>query len=132
MEYFDNKQAGLMADMVMSMLKAMAQKFGIEVSLDRSQHTRSKLTLQVSFVVMGADGIPSDFGYKADRVGAPRDLWGKKFMYMGRGRIQTETYTVVDIKPRNRKYPIIATRDCDGASYKFPVKIAVTNLVENS
>ena len=76
MEYFDNKQAGLMADMVMSMLKAMAQKFGIEVSLDRSQHTRSKLTLQVSFVVMGADGIPSDFGYKADRVGAPRDLYG--------------------------------------------------------
>jgi hypothetical protein len=32
-------------------------------------------------------------------------------------------YKIVDVKPNNRKYPVIAQRLSDGKSFKFPVDV---------
>jgi len=60
-------------------------------------------------------GKPSDFDSNASRVGASPDWWGQKIVSRG------SLLTVVDIKPRNSKYPIICQHGVNGRSYKLSV-----------
>ena len=52
----------------------------------------------------------------APRYGLPQNLFNTSFNHNG------HTFFLKEIKPNNRKYPIIAERD-DGRSYKFPVSM---------
>ena len=49
----------------------------------------------------------------APRYGLPQNLFNASFRHNG------HTFFLREIKPNNRKYPVIAERD-DGRSYKFP------------
>jgi len=122
LESFDKKTVTVLSDMLISMMKSVASKFGVTVQPERSRYTPGKFTFTVSFIIRGVSGAPVDFSDKARRIGAPADLWGKKFLF------RMQVYTVSDIKAQNRKYPVIATRDHDGASFKFPVKTITDNL----
>lgn len=131
MERFTKSETSLLTDMLMSMLKAMAKKFGVEVRLVQSSHTSSTVDVQLQFLILSDTGVPADFAAKARRVGVPADVWNKKFNWTSRStRFLPETFTVNDIKPRNRKYPILATRDSDGKPFKFAVRHVLDNLVE--
>ena len=57
-----------------------------------------------------------NWNHLAPMYGLPENLFNSKFQHNGR------TFFLKDIKPRNRKYPILANRE-DGRTYKLPVDL---------
>lgn len=122
---FDKTRVDFFIDVLTSMLKSVAQQYGLDLVPERSTYGPNSLTFKVTFRTMTDAGQPGDFAAKAARVGLPSDCWGKTFVARG------ELYIVRDIKPRNRKYPVIADRKSDGSSFKWAVH-AVRNGLQES
>ncbi len=110
-----------------SELAVLAERYGLTVSTSGGKYTTESFTLKVSLTLDSPDGSAQnqaelDFRANAYRYGlSPADL-GRKFS-TGNG-----TYRIVGAKPRNRKYPIIATAERDGRSYKFPAMTVVNGM----
>lgn len=115
LEEFDRAGAVRFSDFLMSMLGAVAGNFGLEVTRERCRWTPNSFTLSVVFRTTTESGIPGDFAEKALKVGVPADCWGERFFY------NDKPYTVVGVKPQNRKYPLIV-RDDSGKVWKVPAK----------
>jgi len=116
---FDRTSANLFSDAVMSMFQAFARQAGVEVTRELGRFNENTFTMKISFRVLAQDGsgMPADFACKALMVGAPPDSWGKVFTQ------GWKSYKITDIKPRNTRYPILATCVQDGKAYKFPALV---------
>ena len=90
-------------------LSIIAKKKGLDsISIGSMSFSDNKFTTRIT-------GISSKEDLK--RQGLPI---GKKFTNLGK------EYTIVDVKQRSPKYPIIA-EDISGKKYKFPMSVS-TNL----
>jgi|SRR3989344_8324110 len=114
---FDQKNVDLLSAQAESMLKALAQKHGLEVSCSRGKYSDGSFTTEYTFKVLQEDGVPADWNVRALRVGLEADSYGKTFLYRG------ELHKVVDIIPRYRQwYPVICEKVKAGVKLKFPAE----------
>lgn len=64
----------------------------------------------------------SEWNLYAGRFGLPRDAVGSAFRHGKR------TYRIVSLTPNAPKYPVIAQREPDGKTFKFPVEAVILGL----
>ena len=101
-------------------LKQVAEKYGLEVKLGNTRFTGDNFSTKVQVATVGQDGIAmskeaTDFNRWKTALGINMDL-GQEFQRNGK------TYTIVGLKPRSKKYPILA-KCSDGKTYKLPVDL---------
>jgi len=101
-------------------LKAIEEKFKVQVDIGKCTYTDSNCTFKVEFADVGDNGeVKSkeveDFRLYASMYGLKPDDLGKIFSTNG------EEYEITGLSTRKRKYPILGTRIKDGAKFKFPV-----------
>lgn len=101
-------------------LKQVAEKYGLEVKLGNTRFTGDNFSTKVQVATVGQDGIAmskeaTDFNRYKTILGINMDL-GQEFERSGK------TYTIVGLKPRSKKYPILA-KCSDGKTYKLPVDL---------
>lgn len=101
-------------------LKQVAEKYGLEVKLGNTRFTSDNFTTKVQVATVGEGGITmskeaTDFNRYKTILGINMEL-GQEFQRSGK------TYTIVGLKPRSKKYPILA-KCSDGKTYKLPVDL---------
>lgn len=101
-------------------LKAIANKYGVEVSMGSTRFTGANFTTKVQVATVAEGGITmskeaTDFNRYKTILGINMEL-GNEFERSGK------TYTIVGLKPRSKKYPILA-KCSDGKTYKLPVSL---------
>lgn len=100
-------------------MKGLQAKYGVKVSLGNMSYSNTQFTSKVT-VTDTAGGNADDAEGKASlkKDGWRFDLtekdYNKKFSYNGKN------WKLKGIKPRSRKYPIVAENVADGRSYKLP------------
>jgi len=104
-------------------LKSIANKYGVEVKLGNTRFTGDNFTTKVQVATVGDGGITmskeaTDFNRYKTILGINMDL-GQEFERNG------NTYTIVGLKPRSKKYPVLA-KCSDGKTYKLPVNLINT------
>lgn len=102
-------------------MQDVASKHGIAVNIGTARYTSTSATFKLEVRTCGTD---SDGGLSVDAAdfkrfcamfGMTPDMLGKQFRSWD-GKL----YTIVTVKPNNRKYPVIAT-NANGKRFKFPV-----------
>jgi len=101
-------------------LKQVAEKYGLEVKLGSTRFTGDNFTTKVQVATVAEGGITmskeaTDFNRYKTILGINMDL-GQEFQRSGK------TFTIVGLKPRSKKYPILA-KCSDGKTYKLPVDL---------
>lgn len=107
-------------------MKAVAQKYGLQVKLGNTRFSNSNasskfelMTVSESGAVMSKEAI--DFNrYKNAK--AIRANLGDSFQFNG------NTYTITGYKAKSYKYPVLAKCSVDGKTYKFPISIVNSNV----
>ena len=129
--HFTRPVVQALGDEVEQALAAMAELYGIDIRVIGKTYTGSSFAnIKLSLAIKDSDkGIPMDenaanFVRRAHIYGLkPEDL-GKTFTSAG-GR----KYKIVGLKPRNRKYPVLAVwEDGDKRTYKFGAKTVASYL----
>lgn len=101
-------------------LKAIANKYGVEVNLGSIRFTGANFTTKIQVATVAEGGITmskeaTDFNRYKTILGINMEL-GNEFERNG------NTYTIVGLKPRSKKYPVLA-KCSDGKTYKLPVSL---------
>jgi len=110
--------AEMMKDVLSAMPRAFARGLGLNVETVSTSHLQDRFEITFRFTVPNYQGTvaPLNWAHKARQIGLPNLPWNFTFMTsMNRGALQE--VTVVDIKTRNRRYPIII-RDSTGKQWK--------------
>jgi len=108
-------------------LDTVAAELGYQIQVGNASFSGSQCTFKVECAVVGEDGMAqtreaTDFKARAALYGLSPDDLGKVFTNGG------ERFRVTGLKPKSRKYPIVAVRVKDDKGYKFPadmVKLAL-------
>jgi len=103
-----------------AVIKQVAEKYGLEVKLGNTRFTGDNFTTKVQVATVAEGGITmskeaTDFNRYKTILGINMDL-GQEFQRSGK------TFTIVGLKPRSKKYPILA-KCSDGKTYKLPVDL---------
>lgn len=103
-----------------AVIKQVAEKYGLEVKLGNTRFTGDNFTTKVQVATVAEGGITmskeaTDFNRYKTILGINMDL-GQEFQRSGK------TFTIVGLKPRSTKYPILA-KCSDGKTYKLPVDL---------
>jgi len=109
---------------LVTQLNLLADELGLSLDIGRVTYSPTSGTFKSSLVLTceTADGMPTSFESDAVRVGLDKSDWGRIFNMNGK------QYEIVDVKPRNRKYPIIGKDLRSGKNYKFTVSQVKTSL----
>jgi hypothetical protein len=124
---FDRPTARVVGNAIESAVQGVAKEFGIIIQRVSGRYDEKLYTLKLECAVM-SNGQPTsraaeDFKRWATLYGLkPSDLH-KQIVFLG------EHYKVVGLKPKSRRYPILAER-ADGKRFKLPVS-AVNPKAEN-
>lgn len=108
-------------------MKELSEKHQLTVSLGTirydDKHLTGKITAyDTSNVGETVSNKATEFEAKAKIIGVDPTWYGRRFSSNGK------MFTICNIKPSNRKYPIIAETST-GTSYKFPIKQVERHLV---
>ena len=112
-------------------LESVATEMNLSLRVGNMSYTHDTVTIKVEGATIGDNGVAnsneaSDFKSLATYYGLkPEDL-NREFIstdYIG-----TKTYTIVGIKPKSRKYPILVVDKRDGKTYKLPAAMVVKAL----
>jgi len=103
-----------------AVIKQVAEKYGLEVKLGNTRFTGDNFTTKVQVATVAEGGITmskeaTDFNRYKTILGINMEL-GQEFQRSGK------TFTIVGLKPRSKKYPILA-KCSDGKTYKLPVDL---------
>jgi len=120
---FDRANIVLLRDLMVSAAQALAKQFGVVAQGYGGKYTSDEYSLTVSFRILGDGGRPAVFDAKAYHLGIKPEVWGRTYLRRGAfGKGLADSYKVVDLKPQNRKYPVIATRASNGKTDKLPIR----------
>ena len=117
---FDRQNIRQINSEIESAIKSIAEKYGLEVKLGSTRFTNSNFTTKLQVATVGEGGITmskeaTDFNRYKTILGINMEL-GQEFQRSGK------TFTIVGLKPRSKKYPILA-KCSDGKTYKLPVDL---------
>jgi len=114
----ERKDAVKLQNELRAALEKFAQERGLSINLGSGRYGINDFRTTVTFVQASEDGEQSgaevEFRKYTNMFGVSPDAFGKSFI---QGRTK---YTISGIKPRSRKFPILATTD-KGQIFKFPV-----------
>jgi hypothetical protein len=110
-------------------LKAVEQKHGLTIQLGNIRYSEDDFRMQVKAFATGKGNVADpkeaariEFEKYAHRFGLIESDFGKKFT------VGTITYTICGIKPRAKRYPVIA-ETAKGTRYKFAASRVVGRTV---
>ena len=109
-----------------SAVKPLAEELGVAIDLGNCTFKTSNCKFQLKFAVLDPDGKAmteesESFTSSAKLFGLEPDDLGKEFMY------RRQSYTICGLKPKSRKYPVIARSD-NGKDYKFACRTVLEAL----
>jgi len=117
---FDRKNLDQVRGVINTALETALADFGLSAKLGNISYLENtfsaKLTVNCGTT---ADGERAEFEKYAPMFGLTADTYGKMVTHNGK------LFTVVGLKPRSRKYPVIAR--ANGVRYKLPLE-AITNI----
>jgi len=101
-------------------VKPLAKELGVAIDLGSCTFGASNCRFQLKVALLDSSGkaITEDidcFRSNAKLFGFEPDDLGKEFAYQG------QSYTICGLRPKSRKYPVIAQSD-NGKNYKFPCR----------
>jgi|GEM_PF-716710 len=114
---FDRSTCRLLRNELDATLKSLADKYDISIKAGGARFSSDNATFKLEIATKGSDGQVNSrektdfeiyagvFGFKSDDFGATFRLYG-------------EDYTIIGLKPRSRKYPVLGKRK-DGKVYKL-------------
>ena len=107
-------------------LGPLAKELGVAVDLGNCTFGPSNCRFQLKVALLSSDGeaITEEadcFRNNAKLFGFEPDDLGRKFTFRG------QSYTIYGLKPKSRKYPIIA-QSGNGKNYKFPCRTVLEAL----
>jgi hypothetical protein len=128
MTQIDRHIVKLIAKDIEEALKDVAKKYDVEIRYKGGSFTENHATLKIGVTSINESGKPltneeNDFKIYASFFGLSSSLFGKSFVS------NNETYTIVGLKPRSQKYPVLCERS-DGKIFKFPA--ATISLFANA
>ena len=107
-------------------VKPLAKELGVTIDLGNCTFRTSNCRFQLKVAVLDPNGKPiteeiNSFKSNAKLFGfEPADL-GKEFTFQG------QSYTICGLKPKSRKYPVIA-QSGNGKNYKFACRTVLEAL----
>jgi hypothetical protein len=109
-----------------SAVKPLAEALGVAIDFGSCTFNTSNCKLQLKVSVLDGDGRAiteesESFRSNAKLFGLEPDDLGKEFTFRG------QLYTICGLKPKSRKYPVIARAD-NGKDYKFPCRTVLEAL----
>jgi hypothetical protein len=108
-----------MRDPLTLALRTFAAEHGLDVQVGTMKYSGTEIRMQVTLTTRAADGTPIDLDREYLRVhgqvlGLPANAFGVEFSD-GVG----QTYRIVGLAPRSRKYPVVCQRLSDGKRLRF-------------
>jgi hypothetical protein len=117
---FDRATVQTLGEEITAAITAVCERHGLEVRPDGGKFDPGTYRCSFAIRVPGEqveDGDRAEFGLHAHLFGLVEDDFGKTF-WSSRG----ERFTLVGLKLRNRKYPVIG-KDATGRRFKFPADV---------
>jgi hypothetical protein len=113
----DRSKAKLVGDKIMDALKTIEDELGVTFTRGNGRFDSDSISFKITAMDRGENGEvqtpeAKDFVYYAVSFGLKADDLGRTFRQGG------ETFTITGMKPRSRKYPVLAT-SASGKTYKF-------------
>jgi hypothetical protein len=107
-------------------VKPLEKELGVTIDLGNCTFRASNCRFQLRVSVLDSSGKPiteetDSFRSNAKLFGFEPDDLGKEFTLQG------QSYTICGLKPKSRKYPVIA-RSGDGKNYKFACRTVLGAL----
>jgi hypothetical protein len=117
---FQKTDVRAISDDAEAALKEVAAKYGLAVSVGTRRYSAKDMRFKVEMVVVEEDEsgeaeTPEALAFKrkAHLYGMTPEMLGKVFKtYKG-------YYKITGLKPRNKKYPVLAENPLTGTTYKF-------------
>lgn len=113
-------------------VQQVESKYNLKISIGSIRYDSSQFTSRLTAVHLSDEVDPDNkkdvqkalFEANCDKMWPPipKELYGKKFTHSG------TTFTVIGVKPRSKKYPIIAENK-NGTSYKFTLDAVNHNII---
>ena len=119
LSYLDRTTVLNLQEKIIAQLGPLAEELGITVSAGKSQFSPSHANIGLSIEIEPDDGLSPEerlFHEVAPLFGLSFTDYNREFQSGG------ETFRLVALKPRNRKYPIIA-ENAKGTCFKFPLEV---------
>ena len=115
----NKRNVQLLAEEATEALSLIAEMHGVTLKQERGSYDPSagSFTSKWTFVCVNESGIPADFARNAAMFGLTAEDYGREFSTFN------GTYTLCDIKPRNRKYPILGKCVRTGKVYKHMLRV---------
>jgi len=109
-----------------NIVQPLAKELGVTIDLGNCTFSANncRFPLKVSLLDASGKAITEDaecFRNNAKLFGFEVDDFGRKFAFQGR------QYTICGLRPKSRKYPIMAQSD-NGKTYKFPCRTVLSAL----
>lgn len=103
-------------------LAALGSELGLTFSCGNTSYSDTEASVKLTYKTQGNEEAKiADINQVGMYMGLGENCYGQTFSHGGRN------FTLVDIKTRNRKYPII-TQDSSGAKYKMPLDLVKSYL----
>ena len=107
-------------------VKPLAEELGVTIDLGNCTFNMSNCRFQLKLALLDSKGKPiteevDSFRSNAKLFGFEPDDLGKKFTFQG------QPYAICGLKPKSRKYPVIAQSD-NGKNYKFACRTVLEAL----
>jgi hypothetical protein len=107
-------------------VKPLAEELGVTMDVGNCTFQASNCRFQLKVAVLDPNGQPVTeemecFKTNAKLFGFEPDDLGKEFSFQG------QSYTICGLKPKSRKYPVIA-RSGNGKNYKFACRAVLEAL----
>lgn len=104
----------------------LAEELGVAIDFGSCTFNTSNCKLQLKVSVLDPDGKAmteesESFRTNAKLFGLEPDDLGREFTFRG------QSYTICGLKPKSRKYPVIARSD-NGKDYKFACRTVLSAL----
>lgn len=117
------KECKILRDELAVALGAVLEDFGLSAKIGNMTFTGDTVSFKTTVAVDGYDGDREEFRANCYKYGLSATHFGAEFTSQG------ETYELVGIKPRSRKFPFVGKSKSSGKKYKFG-KFVATRLLE--
>jgi hypothetical protein len=114
---FTKDNLKILREVIQNSLNTVGEAYGLNIKMKEIRYSDYELHAPLEAEILDKhDDLRKDkFETYCPVCGLTPEDFGRIFTVAGK------QYKIVDVKPSNRKYPVIAQRLSDGKSFKFPV-----------
>lgn len=121
MDHFDRNNTRIVREKLQEAVRGIEEELGIQIKFGNASFSNSIVTIKTECAIKGAEGeivgqAAEDFKKLAELYGLKPDDLGKEFDHM------RDTFTIIGLKPKSKKYPILAKEKYSKKVFKFPAR----------